>query len=348
MKKVAIVVRGNPAEAHDVRLEGTRLQAIADALVAAGLTPQLTVYDEALTDDVRRGLLECTAALVWVDPVVEGRDRRGLDDLLREVAGAGVLVSAHPDAIIRMGTKQVLFDTRTLGWGSDVRVYRDRHELESGLAETLASRPRVLKQYRGNGGIGVWKAELVATGRVRVQGAHARTEDTNELGLSDFVEQMATYLDFEGGGGRLVDQPFQPRIAEGMIRCYSVGREVVGFARQYPRRLSPAEVAAGAEAPPADRILGLPAAKTMFPADAPEFQSLRESMEREWIRGLMAAVGVSDALLPVLWDADFLYGPRTAAGEDTYVLCEINVSSVSPFPEPAAQKVGELVASRLA
>jgi hypothetical protein len=36
-----------------------------------------------------------------------------------------------------------------------------------------------------------------------------------------------------------------------------------------------------------------------------------------------------------LWDCDFLLGPKTASGADTYVLCEINASSVSPFPESA-------------
>jgi hypothetical protein len=39
--------------------------------------------------------------------------------------------------------------------------------------------------------------------------------------------------------------------------------------------------------------------------------------------------------LPVLWDADFLYGPKDADGADTFVLCEINVSSVYPFPPDA-------------
>ena len=44
--------------------------------------------------------------------------------------------------------------------------------------------------------------------------------------------------------------------------------------------------------------------------------------------------------LPIIWDADFLYGPRTALGEDTYVLCEINVSSVFAIPDqaPAGQR----------
>ena len=39
--------------------------------------------------------------------------------------------------------------------------------------------------------------------------------------------------------------------------------------------------------------------------------------------------------LPVLWDADFLLGPKDGEGADTYVLCEINVSSVYPFPASA-------------
>jgi len=34
-----------------------------------------------------------------------------------------------------------------------------------------------------------------------------------------------------------------------------------------------------------------------------------------------------------IWDADFLYGPRMTSGADTYVLCEINVSSTFTFPE---------------
>ena len=51
--------------------------------------------------------------------------------------------------------------------------------------------------------------------------------------------------------------------------------------------------------------------------------------------------------LPLLWDADFLYGPRSASGDDTYVLCEINVSSVIPFPEQVPAAVAQLVLSRL-
>ena len=34
-----------------------------------------------------------------------------------------------------------------------------------------------------------------------------------------------------------------------------------------------------------------------------------------------------------IWDADFLLGPRTPDGEDTGLLCEVNVSGVFPIPD---------------
>jgi len=46
-------------------------------------------------------------------------------------------------------------------------------------------------------------------------------------------------------------------------------------------------------------------------------------------------------------DADFLYGPRDAAGQDTYVLCEINASSVFPFPEQAPSEIARLARARV-
>jgi hypothetical protein len=62
---------------------------------------------------------------------------------------------------------------------------------------------------------------------------------------------------------------------------------------------------------------------------------------------MMAVLGLDAAALPIIWDADFLYGPRTAAGDDTYVLCEINVSSVFAIPDQAPAEIARLVAARL-
>ena len=61
-------------------------------------------------------------------------------------------------------------------------------------------------------------------------------------------------------------------------------------------------------------------------------QALRVQMEAEWTPQMMKALDIRRSSLPIIWDADFLYGPRNAAGEDTYVLCEINVSCVFAIP----------------
>ena len=158
------------------------------------------------------------------------------------------------------------------------------------------------------------------------------------IALDSFVNRCAPYF---SGNGSLVDQPFASRLAEGMIRAYLVEREVVGFARQQPagRSVDPA-------APAPDRVLGMPSAKTMYPANQTEFQTLRERLEDEWVPQLRGIVDIDDAELPVLWDADFLYGTRDEDGADTYMLCEINVSSVIPYPDAAAVKVAQAVKRR--
>jgi hypothetical protein len=49
----------------------------------------------------------------------------------------------------------------------------------------------------------------------------------------------------------------------------------------------------------------------------------------------------------MIWDADFMLGPRNADGADSYVLGEINVSSVSPMPDEAPAEIARRVADRL-
>jgi hypothetical protein len=71
-------------------------------------------------------------------------------------------------------------------------------------------------------------------------------------------------------------------------------------------------------------------------------------LERQWLDQLCSAVEIDRRDLPLLWDADFLYGPKDADGTDTYVLCEINVSSVYPFPAEALVPLAMATRGRLA
>jgi hypothetical protein len=307
------------------------------------------VYFDDAVEAARTQLLACDGVLVWVNPVQDGVNRFQLDALLQEVAGRGVFVSAHPEVILAMGTKEVLFTTRSLGWGTDTELYRSMREFSLRFPARLARRPvLVLKQGRGTGGAGVWKVELIEPGitsnldgaagvgaLVRVQHAETKDAATHEMPLAEFLERCRGYFAWSGF---LVDQPFQERLADGMIRAYLVHDEVVGFCHQWPTGLL------GTEHESADNP---PAVHVMEDPDTPVYLPLRKTLETEWIPQMRRLLGLDAAALPVIWDADFLYGPTTATDADSYVLCEINVSAVWPYPEQAATTVARAALARM-
>jgi hypothetical protein len=49
----------------------------------------------------------------------------------------------------------------------------------------------------------------------------------------------------------------------------------------------------------------------------------------------------------MIWDADFMRGPSGPGGTDSYVLGEINVSSVFPIPDEASAEIARRVGDRL-
>jgi hypothetical protein len=338
--RVAAVWRGDPATPIGETRNHSRLGPIFTALTEQGVVVEPVLFSDGVAGELVAHLSGFDAVLVWVDPISGEDDRTVLDAMLRAVASRGVWVSAHPDTILKMGTKEVLYRTRGLGWGADTRLYSTVEEFHSAFPAVLKEgKPRVLKQNRGNGGIGVWKVTALDRDGivVRVQHAAPRNDATEDVTLREFMERCSSYF---AGAGRLIDQPFAPRLTEGMIRVYLVEREVVGYARQ-----EPASRATDPKAPDPDRVLGMPSAKTMYSADEPQFRSLRERLEADWLPTMQKLVDVSDAELPVLWDADFLYGPQTD-NDDSYMLCEINVSSVIPFPDSAAAKIAGAVTRR--
>jgi hypothetical protein len=62
---------------------------------------------------------------------------------------------------------------------------------------------------------------------------------------------------------------------------------------------------------------------------------------------MQALFGLDKASLPAIWDADFLLGPRDASGCDSYVPCEINASSVFPFPGEARGPLARAATARM-
>ena len=327
--RVGLVARGDHATQTPSPRAAELMTPVIEAFRAAGVVAEHVVYADEAADEVRAQLRSLDGALVWVNPIQDGATRATLDAVLRDVADDGVWVSAHPDTILTIGTKEVLFHTRHLGWGSDTDLYRTASELRERFPRRLATGRRVLKQGRGTGGQGVWRVELadqhgsVAGPRVRVEHALARGDGAaEELTLDDFLRRCEDYFAWSGC---IVDQAYHPQLARGMIRCYVSVDEVVGFCHQYPRALldDPANVPT------------LPSTEMVGP-DVPAFAPLREAM-RQWVPQMQQALGLDRRALPALWDADFFLRTRDPQGTDGYMLCEINVSAVWPFPRAAIE-----------
>ncbi len=349
--RVAILYPGNLRTRREATADNNRFSSIFHALAGCGIHAEPAVYNDAFCDEVRRQVMDVDAVLVWINPLQEGQGRRVLDAMLREVAAAGIFVSTHPDIIQKIGTKDVLYHTRHLGWGCDTRLYLSIGQMRQELPAQLTSgRSRVLKQYRGNGGSGVWKVELAgnhastqaswpaAETRVRVRHAAKGSQD-EELSLSEFFARCEPYF---MAGGHMIDQAYQERLPEGMVRCYLVHDRVAGFGHQAVNALVPATRRTGVDTVPPQ-----PGPRLYHPPTQPEFQMLRQRVEREWVPALREALDIEIRSLPVLWDCDFLLGPKDERGDDTFVLCEINVSSVAPFPESVVPYLADATAAQL-
>jgi hypothetical protein len=352
--RIAIVYPGDYADRTKATAESNRFADLFGAFAAEGIHAEPAVYRDDFCAEVRDQLMQVDGVLVWVNPIQDGRDRSVLEAMLREVAAAGIFVSAQPDIILKLGTKEVLYRTRDIGWGSDTHLYSSMGQMRQELPARLASgKARVLKQYRGNGGTGVWKVQLplnnsttAEPGTIKyaqpgtiVRVRHAKRGCTEEeITLGELFGRCEEYF---AGNGRVIDQKYQERLVEGMTRCYLVQDKVAGFGHQAINALFPAP----AGAPPTEAPE--PGPRLYHPPTKQEFQALKQQLEREWLPAAQQLLEIETQSLPILWDCDFLLGPKSKSGEDTYVLCEINVSSVAPYPESAVPHIIDAAAARV-
>lgn len=335
MARVAILYPGDRAARDRSEPSESRFSALFAALAAAGVEAEPAVYHDDFVAEVEAQLERVRVVLVWHNPIEGGRTRQVLDAMLRRVVDGGVFVSSHPDTILRMGTKDVLVDVRDLPFGTDTYRVASLEQLKADLPGRLIADARVLKQHRGHSGIGVWRIERLGPDLYSVR--HAQRGSEPEMGAFGLVlERLSPYF---ADGGHMVDQAWQPRLGEGMVRAYLVRDRVAGFGHQAINALYP--VPSGSEPTP-------PGPRLYSGADDSRFQTLRRRLEEDWVDLLRAKLGLPVAQLPLLWDADFLLAGAEGAREENYVLCEINVSSVSPYPESATAEVVAAVQAVLA
>jgi hypothetical protein len=331
--RVALLYPGDRAMRDRADPQESRFAALFSALAEAGIAAEPAVYNDDFAAEVEAQL---ACVQVWHNPIEGGRTRAVLDALLRRVAAAGVVVSAHPDTIMRLGTKDVLLDVRDAPYGSDVVRIESVAQLQETLPARLAKGARVLKQYRGHSGMGIWRVQALGDNRFALRHAMRGSEEAI-VPWEQVVSQLAPYFaGGEGAGTHMIDQAWQPRLAEGMIRAYLVRDRVAGFGFQAINALYPASQ--GEAAPQ-------PGPRLYSDADDVRFQELRQRIEQGWVADLCSRTGVAPDALPMLWDMDFMLGERMAGAPERYVLCEINVSSVSPFPPSAIAPIVKQIAA---
>jgi len=227
---------------------------------------------------------------------------------------------------MKIGTKDVLFKTRNLEWGSDVELYATFEDFKDRFpASIMNGQTRVLKQFRGNGGDGVFKVRA-SEGDVLV--LHAKRGAVEEkMNTDQFYEYFGGYF----AGGPMLNQEWNDNITNGMVRCYMSGMRVAGFGYQEINALYPQDGPV------------TPGKRFYFTEKCALFEDLRLLMEERWIDELLEVTNLAAEKLPVIWDSDFFINTMVPNSPSRYTLCEINVSSVSPFPESAVPFIVDAV-----
>ena len=336
MKKysIAILIFGESDSKRNALAED-KYRGLVSAFQEKGFGVDAVIYNDLLTDNLARELLHYDGILVWVNPIEQGQDRKTLDALLMELSNKGCFVSTHPEVILKMGTKDVLYKTKDMGWGGDVKMYMNYEDFTSRFSASLqTSGVRVLKQYRGNGGNGVFKI-IAGPADKEVKVVHAKDSRAERiLSWRDFNNEFNAFF---SNDGLLIDQEWNKNIVNGMVRCYLSGTKVAGFGYQEINALYELNGKAY-----------LPGKRYYYTENCGLFTELKEIMENEWVPQLQNSLLIDESMLPVIWDADFFINkPNSNNAAEKYTLCEINVSCVSPFPPGAVNFIVDKTKNRI-
>lgn len=330
---LAIMVYAESNSQRDALTE-EKYRDLAVAFTSQGFDVCSVLYSDEKAAALADTLSAFDAVLVWVNPIEQGKDRRQLDTLLTGVAVRGCFVSTHPEVILKMGTKDVLYTTKDMDWGGDTKIYVSFDDFKLRFPASLqTSGTRILKQYRGNGGNGVYKiCEGPADDEVTVVHAIAGNEK-KIMSLDEFFTEFKAFFHDEA---MLIDQEWNTHISNGMLRCYLTGTKVAGFGYQEINALYEWN---GIAIPPGKRYY--------YTENCGLFSDLKAIMENKWVPELQKMLAIRNEMMPVIWDADFFINTINGPAAGKYTLCEINVSCVSPFPPSAVKFIVAEVERRI-
>ena len=344
LKSIALILYGDNNSTRNAFTEDS-YKGLAESLSGAGFHAETVLYHHSKTKCLEDGLTRFDAVLSWVNPgerLERGADNLNLDDVLLRISQKGVFVSTHPDIILKIGTKKVLYTTRHMDWGGNVELYSNFDDFKRRFVSSLNnSGVRILKQYRGESGRGIFKVYLKDSESRNISVTSATSSNDEMLFSADeFHSEFKEYFD---DGGLLISQEWAKGITNGMVRCYLTGTKVSGFGYQEAVALCPQSDN------PKDTKIRPMSPRFYFSEDCGLFQDLRKITEEKGVPELQEIHSISDELMPLLWDIDlFINDVNSAHTERKYTLCEMNVSCVSPFPPSCVNYITEELTTRLA
>lgn len=252
--------------------------------------------------------------LIWIDPLDRNLKNGKLDELLKYHHSRGVNISAHPSSIEKIGTKKILYDLKDTIWSNDICLYHSIAEFKSSFFESFkANRIRVLKQYRGNDGIKVYKVKYINEMYEVVEAPK------NSKPMIVDINRLAEIV-FENNDQIIINQEWFDELDNGVVRCYFVGSKIGGFGYQEINAFYPHETLS-------------PRKRFYLTEKCGLFRDLSDKVKNNFIPTLLDKANIKEEELPFIWDADFFIG------SDRYILCEINASCVSPFPPSTIQYI---------
>lgn len=334
MSSVALMIYGD-ANSNRNALTEEKYKDLANAFSSEGINIESVLYNDGAAAKLATELLKFDAVLIWVNPIEQGNNRAKLDALLAEISDKGCFVSTHPEVILKMGTKDVLYKTKDMDWGGDTKMYTSHRDFLNRFYESLkTSGIRVLKQYRGNGGNGVYKIAYSSANELRLTHAMDGSVERNLL-FTDFYNEFKSFF---LNDGLLIDQEWNKNIVNGMVRCYLTGTKVAGFGFQEINALYESN----------DKTHIPPGKRYYFTENCGLFSDLKEIMQNKWVPQLQKKLSIAESMMPVIWDADFFINkPNSKKTNKKYTLCEINVSCVSPFPPSAIKFIVDEVKTKI-
>lgn len=331
---IALLIYGEPGSTRNAVTE-EKYKKLAAHFVEKRFEVDSVLYHDSISGKLATELLKYDAILVWVNPIEQQGDRKILDALLAQLSSHGCFVSAHPRTILKLGTKEILYKVKDTEFGSDVNLYNSFEEFKKHFLKEVTG-VRILKQYRGNGGDGVYKVDNANLKNSKVLVTHAKSgNEEMVMTLDDFFLQFESYFN---DGSMLIDQKWNPNIINGMVRCYLSGSRVTGFGYQEINALYPI----------INGIYKKPGQRFYYTEVCGLFKDLKEIMENKWVSQLQKLIGLNSKELPVIWDADFFINKiNSEKAAEKYSLCEINASCVSPFPESSIPYIVDTVKKEL-